>query len=346
MSQPANTRESILNMTPDEVTTAIVAAGGKAFRAKQLIDWVFNKSVTDTAKMSNVSASISDQFSYLTSLVIACAKSDDGTQKLLVEFSDGNRVETVFIPAAKRFTACVSTQAGCAMGCTFCASAMDGFQRNLTSGEILEQIIHLQQTTGERITNVVFMGMGEPLANYDATVAAVRALVDPARFGISARRVTVSTIGLPDQIRKLAAEDIPFTLAISLHAPNDELRGRIIPQARTTPIADIISAAKGFFASRSREVTLEYIMLGGVNDTQQCAEQLAGIAKNLRCNVNLIGFNPVAKLDYHRSTRRDVAAFEVTLKASGVNVNLRQPRGADIDAACGQLRKRVETDEK
>ncbi len=344
MSQSTNERPNILDMTPEDVTAAIVEAGGKAFSAKQLIDWVFKKSVTDAEKMSNVSATVSDQFSYLTSSIVAHAKSDDGTQKLLVEFPDGNRVETVFIPATGRFTACVSTQAGCAMGCTFCASAMDGFQRNLTSGEILEQIIHLQQATGERITNVVFMGMGEPLANYDATIAAVRAIIDPVRFGISARRVTVSTIGLPREIRKLAEEDIPFTLAISLHAGNDELRGRIIPQARTTPISDIVSAAREFFVSRNREVTLEYIMLGGVNDTQQCAEQFADIAKQLRCNVNLICFNPVAKLGFHRSTRRDVAAFEATLKARGVNANLRQPRGADIDAACGQLRKRIETD--
>jgi 23S rRNA (adenine2503-C2)-methyltransferase len=246
------------------------------------------------------------------------------------------------IPTERFATACLSTQVGCAMGCAFCASGMGGLERNLTAGEILEQVLHLQQACGRRITHVVFMGMGEPLANYEAVVAAVRAIVDPRRFGISARHVTVSTVGLPKQIRRLAGELLPVSLAISLHAPNDALRRQLIPSAARFPIDEILAAAHEFFQSRKREVTLEYVLLGGLNDTNVCAEALARLAGRLRCNVNLIRYNPVESLPYRRPSQAAVQAFAQRLRRKGVNVQVRRSRGLDAQAACGQLRRRSE----
>jgi 23S rRNA (adenine2503-C2)-methyltransferase len=190
------------------------------------------------------------------------------------------------------------------------------------------------------VTNVVFMGTGEPLANYDATLAAVRAMIDPRRLGISARRVTVSTVGLPKQIRRLADEDLPITLAISLHAASDSLRQRLMPKAARVPLKETIAAARAFFGSHKREVTLEYVLLAGLNDTPQCAEDLADVAHSLRCNVNLIRYNPVTSLPDRRPGESAVADFAAWLRRRGVNVNVRRPRGLDVEAACGQLRKR------
>ena len=331
----------MLDMTIDELRQAVAGGGDKPYRADQLADWVYRKGVVDPARMSNVPAAVSGLFDVLTSRVVRRAESDDGCVKLLLELHDGHRVETVLIPAGRRATACVSTQVGCAMGCAFCASGLDSLARNLTGGEILEQVLHLQIAAGEKVTNVVFMGMGEPLANYGAALAAVRALVDPARFGISARRITVSTVGLPDQIRKLAREDLPITLAISLHAPNDAVRGKLIPAAKRHRLADVLAAAQEFYESRNREITLEYVLLGGVNDSITCADDLAKIARRLRCNVNLIGYNPVSPLPYVRPTKQVVAAFAARLKSRGVNVTVRHSRGLGIDAACGQLRRRA-----
>jgi len=332
----------MLDMTIDELRDALVEAGYKAFRAKQLADWVYRKGVVDPARMSNIPPSLVESLPVLTSHVAERADCEDGCVKLLVELHDAARIEAVLIPTARRATACVSTQVGCAMGCTFCASGLEGLVRNLTSGEILEQVLHLQPAAERKVTHVVFMGMGEPLANYDATVAAVRALVDPRRFAISARRITVSTVGLPDQIRKLAREDLPITLAVSLHAPNDVVRGELIPAARRFPLAEVLAAAEEFYSSRKREVTLEYSLLAGVNDSLLCAEALAKIASRLRCNVNLIRYNPVPSLPYARPARQAVEAFAARLSDRGVNVTIRRSRGLHADAACGQLRQRMQ----
>lgn len=337
----------MLDMTVDELRQAVVAAGHEPYRAEQLADWVYKKGVAEPERMTNVPAAAAGLFEVLTSRIIARRESDDGCTKLLLELHDGHRVETVMIPAARRATACVSTQAGCAMGCAFCASGLDGLGRNLSCGEIIEQVLHLRTATERRATNVVFMGTGEPLANYDATVAAVRALVDPARLALSARRITVSTVGLPEQIRKLAREDLAITLAISLHAPNDAIRSELIPAARRYPLADVLAAAAEFYQSRKREITLEYTLLGGVNDSLPCAEALAKIARRLRCSVNLIGYNPVSSLPYVRPTKTAMAAFTAKLRARGVNVTVRRARGLGVEAACGQLRRRamVESDQ-
>jgi 23S rRNA (adenine2503-C2)-methyltransferase len=283
---------------------------------------------------------LAQEFSILTGTVAGKSDCGDGVTKLLIQWPDGLSVETVLIPADGRACACVSTQVGCGVECTFCASGQGGLKRNLTSGEIVEQILQLRLATGQVVTHVVFMGMGEPLANYDATVAAIHTIVDPDRLGISARRVTVSTVGLPKQIRKLAMENLPITLAISLHAPTEALRRKIMPKAPSS-IAEIVAAAQEFFASRKREITLEYILLEGVNDTNVCAEALARIAAQLRCNVNLIRYNPVASATYRQPSQAAVKMFAQRLDRCGVNVQIRLSKGQDSDAACGQLRNRL-----
>jgi len=330
---------ALLAMTVEELTDAVQQLGHPAYRARQLADWVYAKAVTDPAAMTNLPKALAQGFDILTSRVVARADGRDGTIKLLIELADGERIECVMMPSPKRVTACLSTQVGCSMACVFCASGMEGLRRNLSAGEILEQILHLSQACKRRITNAVFMGVGEPLANYDATIAAVRALVDPQRFNISARHVTVSTVGLPKKIRRLAREGLPITLAISLHAPNDALRKQLLPTAGGTPIADILAAAQEFFEAHKREITIEYVLLGGVNDSMVCADALAKLARTIRCNVNLIRFNPVDPSTLVPPTIATVKAFAQRLGKRGVNVHVRRPRGRDVAAACGQLRR-------
>jgi len=338
---PQSDRPALLEMTLPQLRAAAEQFGQKPYRADQLADWVYHKGVADPAEMTNVPNAFAKQFDILTSRIAGRTDSTDGTIKLLIALADGEHVETVLIPAGDRATACVSTQAGCAMGCRFCASTLGGLRRNLSAEEILQQLLHLRAAGGRRITNVVFMGMGEPLANYNATVSAVRAIVDPDRFGLSARHVTVSTLGLPAKIRRLAREDLPITLAISLHAPNDTLRRELIPAAAATTLEQILAAAEKFYQARHREVTLEYLLLAGVNDTNLCADGLGRIAKRLRCNVNLIRYNPVEGLPYQRPSQTRVDNFAGRLRRAGVNAHIRRSRGLDASAACGQLRRQV-----
>ncbi len=341
----------LLNMTLAQLGEELETIGEKKFRAKQIIEWVWQKGAVDFDAMTNLSkplrSKLPEIFKILTATVEARSDADDGVVKLLLQWPDGECIETVMIPTEDRATACVSTQAGCAMGCEFCASGIDGLKRNLTTGEILEQIIQLQHATGVHITNVVLMGMGEPLANYDATISAVRAMIDPNRGGISARKITLSTVGLPAGIRKLAKEDLPITLAISLHAPNDKLRGQIMPVAgKKYPLADILSAAEEFFNARGREITLEYTLLDEVNDSPECATELINIAHQLRCNVNLIRYNKVEGLPYAPPKPGLTQRFAEQLRAEGLNVNIRRSRGASKHAACGQLRTDQQRGEK
>ena len=330
-----------LGMTTEQLREAVVRAGQPAYRADQIADWLYRKGVADPDRMSNLPAALTEKLVVLTSTVLDKRVSHDGTIKLLIGLSDGERIETVLIPAGDRVTACLSAQAGCAYGCAFCASGLGGLRRNLAAEEILEQLVHLRQRAERRISNVVFMGMGEPLANYDATLAAVRAIIDPGRFGVSARSVTVSTVGLPGAIRRLAAEKLPITLAISLHAPTDELRRRLMPRAARHSIEAVLDAARAFHDSRRREITLEYCLIGGENDSPDRAGALAGLARRLRCSVNLIRYNPAPSLPYARPSREAVRAFADRLRREGVNATVRRSRGIDADAACGQLRRRI-----
>lgn len=342
-------KRHVLDMTVAQLDGAIADLGQKPFRARQVAHWIWQKHVTAFTDMTDLSAGLRTQLdeklTVLSASQVARTDATDGTIKLLLEFIDGERIECVAISAEERLTACVSCQVGCAIGCSFCATGLDGLKRNLTAGEIVEQVFWLQAAAARRVTNVVFMGMGEPLANYDATVSAVRTMIDPDRLGLSARHVTVSTVGLPRQIRRLAGEDIPITLAISLHAPNDTLRRRLIPLAGRHSLADVLSAAEAFYLARHREVTLEYVLLAGVNDSSACADELAGVTRQLRCNVNVIRYNPVATLEFMSPDEKACQAFVERLRLRGANAHLRASRGLDATAACGQLRQSVQHDQ-
>jgi 23S rRNA (adenine2503-C2)-methyltransferase len=248
----------------------------------------------------------------------------------------------VLIPDEKRRTACISSQVGCPVGCGFCASGVGGLQRQLAPGEIVEQAMRVRQLCDEAhpLSNIVFMGLGEPLANYGSVLAAVRVINAEEGLNIGARKITISTVGLPTQIRKLAKEGLQVNLAISLHAPNDRLRKELIPWAKNTSIEDLVVAGRDFFETTGREITLEYILLAGVNDQLDHAHQLTKICRQMRCNVNLIRYNPVADLGFERPDSYSAHKFAEELRSRGVNVHVRKSRGADIDAACGQLRRK------
>jgi 23S rRNA (adenine2503-C2)-methyltransferase len=334
---------NLLELSDDALKELLLQKGQKPYRADQIRQWIWEKGALSLWDMTNLPKSLREQLAgqidVVDSRLVEVHRTPDGTLKCLLELCDAQQVETVLIPSGRRATACVSTQVGCAMGCLFCASGLEGVERNLTGSEILQQILWLRHQAARPVTNVVFMGMGEPLANLDATVEAIESIVDPDRLGISARKVTVSTVGLVSGIRRLARLDLPVTLALSLHAPNDALRRRLIPSSAGVTIAELMEAAREFYRSRNREVTLEYVLLKGINDSRRCAEELASWASGLRCNVNLIRYNPVASLDYESPTPAKTQEFAQKLQRLGVNVQVRKSRGVQADAACGQLRK-------
>ncbi|MSR28798.1 MAG: 23S rRNA (adenine(2503)-C(2))-methyltransferase RlmN [Phycisphaerales bacterium] len=333
--------------------------------ATQWLNWVYRKGVVDPAAMTDLSKAhrelVASEFEFQRSRVIAHQSATDGTQKLLLAWSStddptdppagalqvldqrrvarGRETECVMIPSEDRHTACVSSQLGCPVGCTFCASGIGGLEGNLTAGQIVEQVWRLGRLGAvERISHVVFMGMGEPLANYAAVTQAIRTINAPWGLGISARRITVSTVGLPEAIRKFCDFEIPVTLALSLHAPNDQLRREIIPWAQFSTIAELLDACDEWFRRTGREITLEYILLGQVNDTAEHAAELAVHARRVHANVNLIRYNEVRGMPYSRPGSEAVHSFQEILRSKGVNAHIRASRGRDIAAACGQLR--------
>ena len=354
-------RTSLFEFDLASLTAEVEAMGLPRRTAPQLLKWIYEKGVTDFERMSDLSkdarAQIAARFATLQGTVIRHQVATDDTQKLLVEWASGDedvpaesalrlagaatdrQTETVMIPADDRRTACVSSQVGCPVGCRFCASGLGGLDGNLTAGRIVEQVWRLGRLPGVgRVSNVVFMGMGEPLANFNNVTQAIRTLNAEWGLGIGARRITVSTVGLPPAIRKLCAFEIPVTLALSLHAPFDELRRQIIPWAEYSTIEELLDACQEWFVKTGREITLEYIMLGGVNDRREHAEELARLARTMRANVNLIRYNEVAGVPFTRPKSDDVHAFQEVLRGKHVNVHIRASRGRDIAAACGQLR--------
>jgi 23S rRNA (adenine2503-C2)-methyltransferase len=343
----AGDRSEFFSLVPDALARCCQPMGWPRFRCDQLLQWVYEKGITDPQQMTNVSKAdriaLAERFYFATATIIANQLSNDGTRKLLLRWADGANAETVMIPDGDRRTACVSSQVGCPVGCRFCASGVNGVKGNLTAGRIVEQVFHLNRLLGEaRITNVVFMGMGEPLANYANVMTAVRILHDPRCFNIGGRKITISTVGVPPKMRELANEQLPLNLAISLHAPTEALRRELIPWAEHFTIKDILDAARYYFDQTGREITLEYILLAGVNDQVEHARQLAGVCRSLRANVNLIRYNEVESLPFIRPQSEDVMRFQEILRAAGVNVHVRKSRGRDIDAACGQLRRKQE----
>jgi 23S rRNA (adenine2503-C2)-methyltransferase len=346
------TRGHFFDLPAERFDALVKGWGWPKFRGGQVRDWAYNRGVADPAGMTNLSkadrAILAERVDFATAAVASNQLSEDGTRKLLLTWPGGGQAETVMIPDGDRRTACVSSQVGCPVGCRFCASGVNGVKGNLTAGQIVEQIFHLNgflKRDGDavgRITNVVFMGMGEPLANYANVMEAIRVLHDPGCFNIGGRRITISTVGVPPKMRELAGEGLPLNLAISLHAPEEGLRKQLIPWAEHFSLDEIMGAARHYFEVTGREITLEYILLAGVNDRPEHARKLVKVCRSIRANVNLIRYNEVAGLPFGRPAAEDVVRFQEILREGGVNAHVRKSRGRDIDAACGQLRRKTE----
>jgi 23S rRNA (adenine2503-C2)-methyltransferase len=348
---PAN----LLDFDPDGLAAYCEKLGEKRFRATQLFRWIHQKGEADFSAMSDLAKSLREKLAGAAAVaplaVVSEQASTDGTIKWLFDVGGGNAVESVFIPEDDRGTLCVSSQAGCAVGCRFCSTGHQGFSRNLTTGEIVAQLWfaehHLRKrlnlAPGERaITNVVMMGMGEPLQNYSALVPALRVMLDDHGYGLSRRRVTVSTSGVVPMIDRLR-EDCPVALAVSLHAPDDALRDSLVPLNRKYPIAELLEACNRYLERAPRDfITFEYCMLDGVNDTPAHAEALVQISCKVSCKFNLIPFNPFPESGLTRSPRDRVTAFARVLQDAGVVTTVRKTRGDDIAAACGQLAGEVQ----
>ena len=327
----------------------VVDVGIPKFRAGQLLQWVYQKRVADFDQMTNLSkdlrAKLAEGYQVRTAEIVDEVVCKDGTRKFLIKWPDGVLTETVLMAYHDRNTVCISTQSGCPVRCSFCASGQHGLQRNLTAGEIVEQVMLAADKLGEnmRLSNVVIMGMGEPFANYDSTLKAIATINADWGLGIGARHITISTIGIPDRIIKFAEQCPQVTLAVSLHAPNDPLRQELIPWASKYPLRELMSAIAEYYDLTHREVTIEYVLLDGVNCLPKHAEQLAKLIKPYRCNVNLINYNTVLESGHRPASEKAVENFMDILQQRGVNVHLRQSKGSDIDAACGQLRNKAKS---
>ncbi len=334
----------ICDLSRDELAAWCREQEEDAYRADQVRKWIFGKRANGFESMTDLSAGLrkklAARFAIFSSNIAAHQKSPDGTEKLLVKLHDGETVECVLMREDDRRTICLSTQAGCGMGCVFCASGLMGLSRNLSTGEIVEQILHLDRLLPplERITNIVVMGMGEPLANLPNLLKALATLDEKGGLGIGARRITISTVGLPEKIRDLARLGKPYNLAVSLHAPNDALRNELVSVNRNIGIAAILEAADEFFAHTGRRVTYEYVVLGGRNDHVEQAYELAALLRGRNAHVNLIPMNAVGELPYRSPDAERLKRFIDVLEQRGVTTTVRKRKGADIDAACGQLR--------
>lgn len=345
---------NLLDYDLEGLAAFCASLGEKRFRATQLFRWIHQKGARDFGQMSDLAKSLRDKLAVHARIeglpVITQHESADGTIKWLFDVGAGNAVEAVFIPEDDRGTLCVSSQAGCAVGCRFCSTGHQGFSRNLTSGEILAQLWFAEhflrehlKTSGERvISNVVMMGMGEPLQNYSALVPALRVMLDDHGYGLSRRRVTVSTSGVVPMIDRLM-QDCPVALAVSLHAPNDPLRDKLVPLNRKYPIAELLDACNRYLEAAPRDfITFEYCMLDGVNDQPEHARELVELVRHhagrgVACKINLIPFNPFPASGLVRSPQQQVQAFAKILSDAGIVTTVRKTRGDDIDAACGQL---------
>ena len=344
----SESKQSIGDFSRAELAAWCEEQGQGGYRADQIRRWIFGKRVSEFQEMHDIPAPLREQlenrFAIFTSTVVRHQISKDRTEKLLLQLPDGNFVECVLMRETRRRTVCVSTQVGCAMGCTFCASGMLGLMRNLSAGEIIEQILRVDRLLkpNERITNVVVMGIGEPLANLPALRKTLETLNEKGGMGLGARRMTISTVGLPEKIRELAAIGKPYNLAVSLHAPNDELRNQIVPVNANIGLQSILSAADDYFEKTGRRVTYEYVLLAGTNDSVECARELALLLKGRNAHVNLIPMNDVSELAFQKPSLPQTTRFVETLEYGNINVTVRKRKGADIDAACGQLRLKAE----
>ena len=335
----------IRSLTLEELKTTLAEKGEKPFRAAQLYGWMHRKRAEDYGQMTNLPASLRERLAAeypLTALkpVDMQISAIDGTRKFLFALSDGNMVESVWMKYKHGNSVCISSQVGCRMGCRFCASTLDGWERNLLPSEMLDQIYAITRITGERVSNVVVMGTGEPLDNYDNLLRFIHLLTDENGLHISQRNVTVSTCGLVPRIRMLADEHLAITLALSLHAATDEKRRELMPVAFKWQLDELMEACAYYVAQTGRRMTFEYALVGGVNDSLEDARRLTALAKPLGAHVNLIPVNPIKERDYRQSDRVQIDAFRLRLEKNGVNATVRREMGRDIDGACGQLRRR------
>ncbi len=330
----------------------IVALGEKPFRAAQLYEWMHVRLADSWEEMSNLSKTfremLTDRYPLTVLRVVREQTSRiDGTKKFLFSLPDGNLVESVWMRYRHGNSVCISSQVGCRMGCSFCASTIGGLERNLTPAEMLDQIYRIQKLTGERVSNVVVMGSGEPLDNYDNLITFLHMLTDEHGLHISQRNVTVSTCGIVPKMYELAKEGLQITLALSLHAAVDDKRQELMPIAKRYRIGELMEACGEYYARTGRRITFEYSLVGGVNDTQEDAMRLSGLAKAHGCHVNLIPVNPVKERNFVQSDRHRIELFKNKLEKNGINVTIRREMGRDIDGACGQLRRRyMDTDQK
>jgi 23S rRNA (adenine2503-C2)-methyltransferase len=345
-------KPSIYSLQLHELKEWLKEHNEKAFRAEQIFDWLYKKRVSDFDEMSNLSKALREKlkghFTLTTLKTIIKQTSLDGTIKFLFELHDGYSIETVLMRHDYGNSVCVTTQVGCRIGCTFCASTLGGLKRNLEAGEIVAQVVKVQQAldeTGERVSSIVIMGIGEPFDNYDQMLSFLKIVNHDKGLNIGARHITVSTSGIIPKIYQFADENMQINFAISLHAPNSELRSRLMPINRAYKLPDLMKAVRYYIEKTGRRVSFEYGLFGGVNDQVEHAEELANLIKGMKCHVNLIPVNYVPERDYVRTPRNQIFKFEKTLKEHGINVTIRREHGHDIDAACGQLRAKERKEE-
>lgn len=338
-------KKDIKSLNLNELKKEMETLGEKSFRAKQMYEWMHVKLARNFNEMTNLSEKLrqtcSELYDYTSLEVVRVQESKiDGTRKFLFGLKDGNVVESVWMKYKHGNSVCISSQVGCRMGCKFCASTLDGLERSLKPSEMLDQIYAISRYTGERVSNVVVMGSGEPMDNYDNLLKFIELLTDENGLNISQRNITVSTCGLVPKMKELADEKLQITLALSLHATTDEKRRKLMPIANKYGIAELMEACKYYFDKTGRRLTFEYSLVGGVNDTDEDAKELIELVKPLNCHVNLIPVNPIKERDFVESNTARVIAFKNKLEKNKINVTIRREMGRDIDGACGQLRRR------
>ncbi len=342
-------KRPLLDRSTDELADWMAGRGFPRFHARQVMRWVFERRAESFSCMSDVPKRLRDELEaewiVFQTNVAHHDVAPDGTDKLLLECLDGRRIECVLMTEDDRRTVCVSTQVGCGMGCVFCASGLKGVERNLSRGEIVEQVLRLRNllSAEERLTNIVVMGMGESLANLDNLIPALDRICSPEGLGLSQRRVTISTVGLPEKMHKLAEMDRQYHLAVSLHAATEEVRNRLVPVNQRVGLPAVVEAADAYFQRSGRQVTFEYVLLRGVNDRPEDATALGRLLARRKAHVNLIPYNPVAGLPFQRPTPDSIQGFVSIVRSHGISVSVRKTKGRQIDAACGQLRRRLET---
>lgn len=336
----------IKSLYEEELKEKMISLGEKPFKGKQLYQWLHQKAAGSYEKMTNLSEGLRKKLTEqepLTHLEVVEVQTSkiDGTQKYLFQLADGNVIESVWMQYKHGNSVCISSQVGCRMGCRFCASTLDGLERNLTPSEMLRQVYQIQKITGERVSNIVIMGTGEPLDNYDNFLKFIHMVSDEHGLNISQRNITASTCGIVPNIRRLAEEKLQITLALSLHGSNQEKRRSLMPVANKYELHEVLEACDYYFEKTGRRITFEYSLVHGVNDTPEDAKELMGILKDRNCHLNLIPVNPIKERNYEKPDKKSAENFKNKLEKNGINVTIRREMGSDIDGACGQLRRKT-----